>query len=83
VKDTAPLNAVAQDGARTRILLAEDNPVTQLAETGKAVLKLLDSGAYDLILMDCMMPKMDGYEATAEMGRREAEGRDTQIIAMP
>jgi two-component system, sensor histidine kinase len=97
VKDTALPNAVAEGGAQIRILLAEDNPVNQLvakrmlallghhvevAETGKAVLKLLDSGAYDLILMDCMMPEMDGYEATAEVRRREAEGRHTPIIAM-
>jgi two-component system sensor histidine kinase/response regulator len=53
-----------------------------VAETGKAVLRLLDSGAYDLILMDCMMPEMDGYEATAEVRRREVAGGHTPIIAM-
>jgi CheY-like chemotaxis protein len=97
VRDTAPPSAVAQDGARSRVLLAEDNPVNQLvakrmlallgcdvdvAETGKAVLRLLDSGTYDLILMDCMMPEMDGYEATAEIRRREVAGRHIPIIAM-
>ena len=97
VTDTAPTSVVARSGARTRILQAEDNPVNQLvakrmlalldcdvevAETGKAVLQLLDSGAYDLILMDCMMPEMDGYEATAEVRRRESHGRDIPIIGM-
>jgi CheY-like chemotaxis protein len=96
-KDTATVTAVAQVGARTRILLAEDNPVNQLVakrmlallgwdveavETGKAVLKLLDSGGYDLILMDCMMPEMDGYETTAEVRRLEGDSRHTPIMAM-
>jgi signal transduction histidine kinase/CheY-like chemotaxis protein len=96
-KTTAPASAVALEGERTRILLAEDNPVNQLvarrmlallgcdvevAETGKAALELLDSGTYDLILMDCMMPEMDGYETTAEVRRRKAPGLHMPIIAM-
>jgi CheY-like chemotaxis protein len=80
------------------VLLAEDNRVNQkiamrmleslgvtatLAEDGFQVLKALEQGAFDLILMDCQMPGMDGFEATAliRKGERERGGR-IPIIAM-
>ncbi len=82
-----------------RVLVAEDNPVNQklalrlleksgysadLAVNGREVLLRWESAPYDLILMDCQMPELDGYEATAEIRRREKALKRprTPIVAM-
>ena len=44
-----------------------------LAEDGRQAVALALAGKYDVIVMDCFMPEMDGYEATAEIRKRQTQ----------
>lgn len=81
---------------RANILLVEDNPVNQLvakgmlsklgcavtvAVHGAEALNQLEHSDFDLILMDCNMPVMDGYEASRQI-RRSGRWPDLPIIAL-
>ncbi|UWE15407.1 response regulator [Herbaspirillum huttiense] len=67
-----------------RILLARRGCILEEVENGQLALDALRRASYDLVLMDCMMPIMDGYQATAEIRAFEqANGRPrTPIIAL-
>ena len=93
----ATSNRVTSD---VRVLLAEDNPTNRLygkeilanfgwnsdlVSNGIEALEALGKKRYDVILMDGQMPELDGYKATREIRKREADGRlsgHTIIIAL-
>ena len=53
-----------------------------VVSNGRELLKVMENARFDLVLMDCQMPEMDGFAATAEIRRREGNTRHTIIIAM-
>jgi CheY-like chemotaxis protein len=81
-----------------RVLVVEDNQDTQnlagemlrrlgctvdLVGDGRQALEHMERARYDLVLMDCHMPNLNGYDATQEIRRRElGNGRHTTIVAL-
>ena len=76
------------------VLMAEDNPINQIvgrtvleklgctvivADNGLEALERWRQGGIDLILMDCMMPDMDGYESTRQIRKEEANSGQKRI----
>ncbi len=88
--------AITLEAGRARILLVEDNPVNQLvakgmlaklgcqvqlATQGAEALELLEQDQFDLVLMDCNMPVMDGYEASRRI-RQSGRWPGLPIVAL-
>ena len=82
---------------RLRVLVAEDNEVNQkvvsrmlerlghqavVAVNGREALERAKAGQFDIVLMDCQMPEMDGWEATARIRAALAGRRRIPILAL-
>jgi two-component system, sensor histidine kinase and response regulator len=82
---------------RGRVLLAEDNPINQkvaihllgrlgysvdLAENGAEAVEMVQRSAYDVVLMDCQMPVMDGFKATRIIRNLDSAVSQIPIVAV-
>ncbi len=90
--------AEIQQQDQPRILVVEDNPINQklavrlldkmgyridIAANGREALTALENVSYALVLMDCQMPVMDGFEATLQIRQRDQQkGEHTPIVAV-
>ena len=96
--EATPITACATPAptvSNKRVLLAEDNPVKRevalgmlefdLAENGQQAVEAVSRQRYDLVFMDCQMPVLDGFAATAAIRQHEASigsGHHIPIIAL-
>jgi two-component system, sensor histidine kinase and response regulator len=76
---------VAEDNLTNQTLIAEQLGIlgcaVHIADDATQALEVLAEGHYDIVLMDCELPGMNGYEAAAEIRRREGGRKHTPVIA--
>ena len=97
LENPAASSASAEAATRGRILVAEDNVVNQkvavrmlekigcrvdVAANGQEAVEMVKMLPYHMVLMDCQMPVLDGYEATAAIRRLEGNPASIPIVAM-
>ncbi len=96
-EDRALRTTAASPSGRGHVLLVEDNEINQtvalgilanlgysadVAANGRVAVEMAGRQDYQAVFMDCLMPEMDGYEATAAIRSAEPPGRHVPIIAM-
>lgn len=93
----APAQITSPSASDLRILVVEDNSINRVVATrllqqlgchvetavdGRDGVRRAAEGVYDIIFMDCQMPGMDGFEATAAIRAQMHHGADVRIVAM-